>query len=170
MLKIVFLPKATLYEMFKVTIIKSSEFKYPFCLKKKKHHRPLVQLNTNTGIILSLIRTLWGQQYNHRMKRKPLSSVCLCVIVQSMEFSRPEHWSGQPLPTPEDRPNPGIEPRSPILQADFYQGSPIIPESYPKSWSVCSNKLKQKTKMDLSLKTVIDLIEIQPLSQSCWKM
>ena len=36
MLKIVFLPKATLYEMFKVTIIKSSELKYPFCLKKKK--------------------------------------------------------------------------------------------------------------------------------------
>ena len=34
---------------------------------------------------------------------------------QSMEFSRPEHWSGQPFPSPGDLPNPGIEPRSPGL-------------------------------------------------------
>jgi len=35
-----------------------------------------------------------------------------------MEFSRPEYWSGQPFPSPEDLPNPGIEPRSPALQAN----------------------------------------------------
>ena len=34
----------------------------------------------------------------------------------SMEFSRQEYWSG--LPSPGDLPNPGIKPRSPILQAD----------------------------------------------------
>ena len=38
--------------------------------------------------------------------------------VQSMEFSRPEYWSGEPFPSPGDLPNPGIEPRSPVLQAD----------------------------------------------------
>ena len=38
--------------------------------------------------------------------------------IQSMEFSRPEYWSGQPFPSPGDLPNPGIEPRSPALQAD----------------------------------------------------
>ena len=38
--------------------------------------------------------------------------------MQSVEFSRPEYWSGQPFPSPEDLPNPGIEPRSPALQAD----------------------------------------------------
>ena len=37
-----------------------------------------------------------------------------------MEFSRPEYWSGLLFPSPEDLPNPGIEPRSPALQADFF--------------------------------------------------
>ena len=36
----------------------------------------------------------------------------------SMGFSRQEYWSGLPLPTPGDLPEPGIEPRSPALQAD----------------------------------------------------
>ena len=29
-----------------------------------------------------------------------------------MEFSRQEYWSGLPFPTPEDLPDPGIEPMS----------------------------------------------------------
>ena len=33
-------------------------------------------------------------------------------------FSRQEYWSGLPCPLPGDRPNPGIEPRSPSLPAD----------------------------------------------------
>ena len=36
----------------------------------------------------------------------------------SMEFSRQEYWSGLPFPSPGDLPNPGIEPRSPALQAE----------------------------------------------------
>ena len=36
----------------------------------------------------------------------------------SMGFSRQEHWSGLPFPSPGDLPNPGIEPGSPALQAD----------------------------------------------------
>ena len=35
-----------------------------------------------------------------------------------MEFSRQEYWSGLPFPSPEDLSDPGIEPRSPALQAD----------------------------------------------------
>ena len=38
--------------------------------------------------------------------------------LQSMEFSRPEYWSGQPIPSPENLPKIGIEPGSPALQAD----------------------------------------------------
>ena len=34
----------------------------------------------------------------------------------SMEFSRPEYWSGLPFPSPGDLPNPGIKPRTPALQ------------------------------------------------------
>jgi len=33
-------------------------------------------------------------------------------------FSRQEYWSVLPCPPPGDLPNPGIEPRSPALQAD----------------------------------------------------
>ena len=36
----------------------------------------------------------------------------------SMEFSRQEYWSGLPFPSPGDLPDPGIEPRSPALQAE----------------------------------------------------
>ena len=36
----------------------------------------------------------------------------------SMGVSRQEYWSGVPFPSPRDLPNPGIEPRSPALQAD----------------------------------------------------
>ena len=35
-----------------------------------------------------------------------------------MEFSRQEYWIGLPIPSPGDFPDPGIEPRSPALQAD----------------------------------------------------
>ena len=33
----------------------------------------------------------------------------------SMGLSRQEYWSGLPFPSPEDLPNPGIEPGSPTL-------------------------------------------------------
>ena len=35
-----------------------------------------------------------------------------------MKFSRSEYWSGYPIPSPADLPNPGIEPGSPALHAD----------------------------------------------------
>ena len=42
----------------------------------------------------------------------------------SMGLSRQEYWSGLPFPSPGDLPNPGIEPRSPELQADFLLSAP----------------------------------------------
>ena len=42
----------------------------------------------------------------------------------SMGFSRQECWSGLPFPFPGDLPNPGIEPRSPALQADTLPSEP----------------------------------------------
>ena len=38
----------------------------------------------------------------------------------SLEFSRQEYWSRLQLPTPEDLPNPGIEPASPALAGRFF--------------------------------------------------
>ena len=43
---------------------------------------------------------------------------------QSVGFSRQEYWSGLPFPSPGDLPNPGIEPRSPTLQADTLTSEP----------------------------------------------
>ena len=43
---------------------------------------------------------------------------------QSMGFSRQEYWSGLPFPSPGDIPDPGIEPRSPTLQADALTSEP----------------------------------------------
>ena len=42
----------------------------------------------------------------------------------SMGFSRQEYWSGLPFPSPGDLPDPGIEPGSPILQADALTSEP----------------------------------------------
>ena len=41
-----------------------------------------------------------------------------CQALLSTGFSRQEYWSGLPFPSPGDLPKPGIEPRSPALQAD----------------------------------------------------
>ena len=35
-----------------------------------------------------------------------------------------EYWSGLTFPSPEDLPHPGIEPRSPTLQADYLPAEP----------------------------------------------
>ena len=66
------------------------------------------------------------------MKVKSLSHVQLfatpwTVAYQaspSMGFSRQEYWSGLSFPSPGDLPDPGIEPRSPALEADALTSEP----------------------------------------------
>ena len=41
-----------------------------------------------------------------------------------MEFCRHEYWSGWPFPSPRGLPDPGIESRSPTLQADSLLSKP----------------------------------------------
>jgi len=41
-----------------------------------------------------------------------------------MEFSRQEYWSALPFLSPGDLPDPGIDPRSPTLQADALPSEP----------------------------------------------
>ena len=83
--------------------------------------------------------------------------------IQSMEFSRPEYWSGQPTPSPADLPNPGIKLGSPTLQADSLpaelSGKPIffsslyrlstIPVKYLYLWKrrtkLATSQAKQRT-------------------------
>ena len=57
--------------------------------------------------------------------------------IQSIEFSRPEYWSGYPFPSPGDLPNPGIKPRCPALQVDSL---PAEPQEKPSPESRAPNK------------------------------
>ena len=61
--------------------------------------------------------------------RKSLRGVRLFATpwtIESMEFSRPEYWSGWPFPSPGDLPNPGVKLHCrPILYQLSYQGSPV---------------------------------------------
>ena len=41
-----------------------------------------------------------------------------------MGFSRQEHWSGLPFPSPGDLPDIGIEPGPPALEADTLTSEP----------------------------------------------
>ena len=62
--------------------------------------------------------------------------VCCCCCAQTcpwtaarqappwVGFSKQEYWSGLPCPPPGNLPNPGIEPRSPTLQADSLPSEP----------------------------------------------
>ena len=70
------------------------------------------------------------------------TDICLCVLVVqscltlatpwtvthqtplSMEFSRPEYWSGLPFPSPGNIPYLGIEPGSLVFQADSLPSEP----------------------------------------------
>ena len=79
------------------------------------------------------VTTLFVNQLLKKVKEvKSLSRVRLfatpwtvaCQASTSMGFSRQEYWSGLPFPSPGDLPNPGIEPRSPALEADVLTSEP----------------------------------------------
>ena len=59
-------------------------------------------------------------------------------------FSRQEHWSGSPCPPPGDLPSPGIEPRSPALQADPLPSEPPgKPIAQTRVWQAFSQRARQ---------------------------
>ena len=61
-------------------------------------------------------------------------------VALSMEFSRPEYWSGQPFPSPGDLPNSGIKLGSPALRVDSL---PAEPPEKPKNTRLGSLPLLQ---------------------------
>ena len=81
----------------------------------------------------ALFECLTHRIHEHSEKKmKSLSCVRLFVTPWtiayqaslSMGFSRQEYWSGLPFPSPGDLPHPGIEPRSPALQAGALPSEP----------------------------------------------
>ena len=77
------------------------------------------------------IKKRW-QEYTERKKVKSLSRVQLFATLWTVAhqaplstgFSRQEYWSGLPFSSPGNLPDPGIEPRSPALQADALPSEP----------------------------------------------
>ena len=73
-----------------------------------------------------------GQSVCEHMKVKVLGCVWLFAIPgtvgrqapPAMGFSRQEYWSGLPFPPQGGLPDPGIELRSPALQADPLSSEP----------------------------------------------
>ena len=77
-------------------------------LKKKKKHFPTALAFHIPSIVKEPVK-LFGHVW---------------LSPPSMEFSRQEYQGGLPFPSPGDLPNPGIEPRSPALQADTLPSEP----------------------------------------------
>ena len=79
-----------------------------------------------------------GEVSHVTVKVKSLSRVQLFAtpwtvahqVPPSMGFSRQEYWSGLPVPSPGDLPDPGIEPRSLTFQTDALTFEPHMLRGY----------------------------------------
>ena len=81
----------------------------PQCLNQYKEKHILLIVVPELGIMFQLFVTPW---------------TVACQAPLSMGFFRQEYWSGLPFPSPGDLADPGIEPRSPSLQADSLPSEP----------------------------------------------
>ena len=57
--------------------------------------------------------------------------IVACQAPLSIEISRQEYWSGLLFPSPEDLPDPGIEPRSPSTPALADKFFTTVPSAKP---------------------------------------
>ena len=77
----------------------------------------------------------------------------VCQASLSMGFPRQEYWSGLPFPSPEDLPDPWIEPVSPTLEGRFFiiesPGKPIyITTCKTENWWEAAIYLSQGSELD----------------------
>ena len=71
----------------------------------------------------------------------------VCQAPQSMGFPRQEYWSGVPWPPPGDLPDPGIQPRCPVLKAGF------LPSELPEK----PKERKDRVERFVSAALVVDM-------------
>ena len=100
-------------------------------LRRLKYNFEMWQLNLS-----QIVRLIHEKYASHRLpfdvRVCSVAQSCLTLVAPwtaahqaslSVVFSRQEEWSGLPVPTPGDVPNPGIEPRtpaSPVLASGFF--------------------------------------------------
>ena len=78
----------------------------------------------------------------------PHSSTLAWKIPWTIAHQAPEeYWSGLPLPSPGDLPDPGIEPRSPALQADALPSEPPGKQDQKKAESEKKVKLLSRVRL-----------------------
>ena len=111
--------------------------------------------------------------------------ICCCLVAKScltlcspmareaplsIEFPRQEYWSGWPFLSPEDLPDPGIEPRSPLLQVNSlmlsHQESPPTPAL---SVYITLKKKQKRKKKHNSLKRAADCRSEGEIAESNWE-
>ena len=80
----------------------------------------------------------------------------------SMGFSRQECWSGLPFSSPGDLPNPGIEPRSPVLEADALQSEP--PGMDPYNSNRCCSRVNCIVLLNISSYFQGKLLQVESMS------
>ena len=88
-----------------------------FCL----HINKLLVFNFLINLMLKKVKVSHTVMSNSAI---PWTAACPALL--SMEFSRQEHWSGLPFPSPGDLPELGIKPGSPALLADSLPTEPLL--------------------------------------------
>ena len=104
-----------------------SDSLWPHWLQSTRLLHPWDFLGKSTGVACHCLLLKVGISKWKSLSRVWLFMIPWTVAYQaplSMEFSRKEYWSGLPFLSPGDLPDPGIEPRSPVLQADSLQSEP----------------------------------------------
>ena len=93
---------------------------------------------------------LWGIEMKGNVA-KPVRHFVTPRTIQSMGFSRPEYWSGQPFPSPGDLPTQGLNPCLPHCKQILYQ---LSHKRSPRilGWVVCifsggSSRPRNQTKV-----------------------
>ena len=78
-----------------------------------QHHSSKVSVFQGSAFFMVQLSHLYLTESESKVTQSP-----------SMGFFRQEYWNGLPFPSPGDLPDPGIEPRSPTLQADSLPSEP----------------------------------------------
>ena len=108
--------------------------------------------------LIMILNIKTGINYFSQWKWKLFSHISATPwTIQSVEFSRPEYWSGQPFPSPGGLPSPGIEPvrgrstlRDPIC---YFLPLHAIPQGLSVPYQLLENRNEQNCTQFSGLKS-----------------